>query len=125
MYDFGTLDLDEHAAFWARDDERAGVADERFEFAIGDEKFVARCRRARFVRDEKTDRDRESYFYEIGESGALLVAIIGCFLLCAERPSRSICKIITVFGLSPARSGALRRQNLSGRHRPMVLSHAR
>ncbi len=74
MTENGTFDLDEHAAFWARDDERKGVADERFEFNVGDENFVARGRSALSVRDGAHGRDSKSYFYEIGESRALLIA---------------------------------------------------
>ena len=45
MNSYGTFDLDEHAAFWARDDEHAGRARERVEFSIEGQAFVAHVRR--------------------------------------------------------------------------------
>ena len=57
------------------------VVDERFEFAVDDNKFVALCRRARFVRAEETEYGRENYFYEIGESRAVFVSSYALFPL--------------------------------------------
>lgn len=75
MSDFGRLDLDEHAAFWARDDEREGRASGRVEFKIGKQPFAFRCREARYVRAAPPNsRDGTHWFYEVEGSNALFVS---------------------------------------------------
>ncbi len=76
MNDYGPLNLDEHATFWARDDERMGDADKRSQFKVDDEDVVALARQATFLRDDVAGgfNDRTHYFFQITGSQAVVVA---------------------------------------------------
>ena len=74
MNDFGTLNLDEHAAFWARDEERAGLADGRFVFTIDGGTFVARRREVAFARRSDGGHNPSHSVYAIDGDGVTLVS---------------------------------------------------
>lgn len=74
MSDYGPLDLDEHAAFWARDNARMGESDGRVEFEIEGRKFVARTRRADYIAGAKNSRPSFNTMCALEESNAVFVA---------------------------------------------------
>ena len=71
---WGPLDLDEHAAFWARDDGREGVADGRFVFSLDNETFVARRREIVFARRSDSGHHSSHSIYAIDGDGVALIS---------------------------------------------------
>ena len=76
MSDFGKFDLDEHAAFWARDDACTGVADRGFNFSLDEQNFAARYRQVVFARrcDAGSHATHSVYVLDGDAKGVTLVS---------------------------------------------------
>ena len=72
MTDFGPLDLDEHAAFWARDDEKLGRASASGQFEVEGRAWMARYRTAASSRNPLHPDNEIAHGFFALENGVLL-----------------------------------------------------